>query len=140
MGVTIDELNEKVRQITELRQKKDELSDLKRGVEEELDAAENRFLELMQENNMQKYQSPFGLVSMSFRTSVRTPKTEEDRALFFQYLTDRGLYDKMITVNSQTLNSFYKAEFEQAREEGKEDFQIPGLNEVTLTPILSLRK
>jgi hypothetical protein len=46
----------------------------------------------------------------------------------------------MISVNSQTLNSFAKKELEAAKETGDIDFKIPGLGEPTLTEMIALRR
>lgn len=65
------------------------------------------------------------------RTSVRVPKTAEDRKAFFDYLKSRNVYEQMITVNSQTLNAFYQGEYEVAQDTGNQDFKIPGIDDHT---------
>ena len=50
---------------------------------------------------------------------------------FFAYLKDRGLFDSVITVNSQTLNKLYRTELEAAFGRGEIDFQFPGIEPPT---------
>lgn len=73
------------------------------------------------------FDHPLGKFTLVSRTSVKVPKTEEERAEFFEYLRSRGIFDSMITVNSQTLNAWYRAEEEAQLASGVVDFQVPGL-------------
>lgn len=140
MSVTIEELNGMAAKIDELRRKEAEAKLIVKGISEELEKAEHTMIEVLSDNGMTSYKSPVGTCSISFRTSVKVPKTDTDRQAFFQYLRDKGVYDSMITVNSQTINSFYKAELELAKEAGDDSFSIPGLSEVTLNQVLSFRR
>jgi hypothetical protein len=137
---TLDEMNAQVARISELRAREAELSAAKTVASNELAVAEAEMIAMLEAGGLTNYRSPLGLVSVSFRTSVRTPKTPEDRAAFFAFLKERGVYDTLITVNSQSLNSFYKDEFAQAKERGDIAFEIPGIKEVTMTPNISFRK
>ena len=74
------------------------------------------------------------------RTSVRMPKDNEERKAFFDYLRERGVYDELVSVSSQTLNAFYRSELELAILRGELDFTIPGLNDVLVVPKLTVRK
>lgn len=138
--LTLKEMNELVEQYATqrnlIKEKRDELKKL----EDVSSAQEAAILEALQDNGLQNYRSPHGLVSVTSKTSVRLPQTPEDKEAFYNYLKSRGIFDTMISVNSMTLNSWYKAEFANAIAEGNEDFKIAGLNEVTITPQLSLRK
>ena len=136
----IETLNQQVKLILDLRTEEARISNEKKAITEKLDEAESKMREILEQAGMTSYKSPFGTTSISYRTSVKTPKTAEDRAKFFEHLKKLGLYDNMVTVNSQTLNSFYKSELEQAKERGDSDFEIPGLTEVTLSPILMFRR
>lgn len=136
---SIGEMNDLAAEIAELRDKEKEMSDAKKLVTEKLEVKENRVTELMMENNLTSYKAPSGLLSVGFRTSVRQPQGD-DQTKFYTYLKEKGLFDTMISVNSMKLNSFYKEEFELAKERGQDDFAIPGLTEVKLNPTLSFRR
>lgn len=140
MSITIEQLNGLIENVAKLRIEEARVSKEKSTVLSDLEMAENAVLEALVENGMTNYRGPAGMVSLSQRTSVKTPKTQEDREAFFFYLKEKGLYDDMISVNSQTLNSFYKAGLEEAREKGLTDFIIPGIGEVTIKASLSFRK
>lgn len=74
------------------------------------------------------------------KESVKTPKTLEDKKEFFQYLRELGLFEEMVTVNSMTLNSFYKSMSQEAAEKGVLDFRMPGIEEPTAYKTLKLRR
>lgn len=140
MGTTIAELNQKAERIKKLRDQETEASNAKKIVTQELELAEREFMETLKADGLDNFRSKVGLLSISHRKSVKTPKTDQDKAALYAYLKELGMYDRMISVNSQTLNSFYNDQFEQAKERGETDFEIPGLNEVTITETLSFKK
>lgn len=139
MSITVEELNKMIENIADLRAKESEASMAKKVISDELALAEGRVIDALTELNMESYKSPHGGISISHRSSVKLPQGE-DRQRFFNYLKQKGLYDTMIGVNSQTLNSFYKSELKAAQDRGDADFNVPGINEVTLTPVLSFRR
>jgi hypothetical protein len=136
MSITIDDMNTQVAKIAEMRVKEEELSRAKKEVTEALELEERKMMEMLEASGMTSYKSPFGQVVLAFRTSVKTPKLPEEREAFFQWLRDKGLYDTMISVNSNSLNSLYKNELEEARDRGEVDFSIPGISGVSITPQL----
>lgn len=139
-SITVEQLTRQCQKIADLRWEESQLSMTKKKITEELEIAEKEMLEMLTASNLKNFKSSAGLVSITHRTSVKTPKTEEDRQAFFEFLKSKGLYDSMISVNSATLNSFYKAEFEEAKERGDDDFEIPGIKEVTIDQNLSFRR
>lgn len=72
--------------------------------------------------------------------SVKTPKTLEEKKALFDYLKQQGMYDEMVSVNSQTLNSYYKAMSDQAEGQGILDFQMPGIEPPTSYKQLKMRR
>lgn len=76
------------------------------------------------------YQSAFGTVELRTRLSFRTPKSLDEKRAFFEWLTERGAYWEYVGINSTSLNSLCKGEFETAQEEGRE-CKIPGIQEPT---------
>lgn len=140
MSLTMDEINAQISKIADLRVKEAAAAQAKKMVLDELEVAENKMIEMLIACNMKSHRGPDGMAVISYKTSVKTPKTPEHRAAFFAYLKEQGLYDAMISVNSQTLNSLYKEGLEQAKNDGKDDYQIPGITEVTINPSLSFRK
>ena len=80
-----------------------------------------------------------GTISVAKRLSVSHPKEPEAKAAFFEYLKNKGIFEDMVTVNSQTLNSWYRQEFELAKDEGRL-VEIPGVGEPNYVETLSMKK
>jgi len=136
----IAEMNELAATIVELRDKEKEASNAKKVVTAQLEIAENRALALLEGHGLKQYRAPSCLLSLAFLTSAQTPKTPESKAALFQYLKSINRYDDMVSVNSQTLNSFYKEQLELAKERGEDDLKIPGITEVKVLPRLSVTR
>lgn len=139
-SVVVDQLISQIESIAHLRKLEAEKKAVASLITKELEAAEERMLELLEQANLKNFKSDLGTVTRTYRTSVRTPKTPEDRQAFFEYLKKEGLYDSMISVNSVSLTSYYKEGLANAEAAGLADFSIPGINEVTLIPTLSFRR
>ena len=138
--MTLDEMNALAEKIAKLRNEEDMASSVKKEISSKLEEAENAMVLALQEADLKSYRSPAGLCTVTFRNSVKTPKTPEDTQAFYAFLKEKGYYDALISVNSQKLNGFYKEQFELAKERGDDDFSIPGLNEVTTVVNLSFNR
>jgi len=118
------------------------------GYKEELKIKQSEYedLCLIVMSYMDKYKKSSYPVSgrgtlVSFkRLSVKTPQEPDARKEFFDYLKGRDLFDAFITVNYQTLNSFYREEQKQAVDAGASSFSMPGIGEPNYTDILQVRK
>lgn len=136
--VTVEELKEWIAQAFKEREvveaKKDEL----KACEAVLDEIEKRILTTLEALNLRSFKTEFGNVETRRRESVRVPQGDR-REEFFNYLKERGIFDAMITVNSQTLNGWYKAESENAMKESKM-LIIPGIEMPTAITTLVLKK
>lgn len=137
--VNVEDLKLCVARIKELRSLEKKAGQAKSDVSAQLHAEEEKALAMLSDAELKNFRCDSGTIGMTERLSVKTPKLPEDRDAFFAYLRDRGLFDQMISVNSATLNSFYKSEFEQAKERGDAEFKIPGINEETINIILTFR-
>ncbi len=137
--ITVAEMNKQLEKIRELRQKEAVIANEKKMVTNELELEEGRMIDMLERSGLNSYKGPHGQAIITAKTSVKIPRSSEDREAFFNYLKELELYDSMIGVNSQTLNSFYKSQFEAAKERGDIDFQIPGIGEVELRKSLSFR-
>jgi hypothetical protein len=140
MSTSLEEMNLLAEKIARLRNDEAEASRIKRGITSELELAENTMIEFLQKNDLKNYRAPAGLCTVTFLNSVKTPKTPEAKQAFYAFLKEKGHYDELVSVNSQKLNSFYKEQFELARERGDTDFEIPGLTEVTTITNLSFKR
>ena len=82
-----------------------------------------------------------GTVTKKVKTSVTTPKTIEDKKAMFAHFKEQGedTFWTYATVNSQSLNSYYRNMSQEAAERG-ETFNIPGVGEPTMMEEISFRK
>ena len=75
------------------------------------------------------------------KSSVQTPKTEEEKKELFEYLKSIDLFYQIVSVNSSTLNSTYKNLAAQAMEEtGALEFIMPGVGKPTIYTTLKVKK
>jgi UDP-3-O-acyl-N-acetylglucosamine deacetylase len=138
--ISVREIETLCAQIREQREKVKEAADVKAKEQAALDALEQRFIEVLEQHGKTSYDAADARFGISYRSSVRVPQGDQ-RAEFFEYLKKTGEFDSLITVNSQTLQGWLKQKIEAAKESGTlMDFKVPGLDEPTLTPVLSVRK
>lgn len=106
-----------------------------------LESLERQVMTAMEEHDMKSAKIPgCGGLTLKINTSYKIPRTAEDREAFFDYLKSKGIFDQMISVNSQTLNSFAKAEFEASLDEGNVDFKIPGLSDPVISTSIAMKR
>lgn len=101
---------------------------------------EHELLKEMEKTGISKFSlDGVGTIFQRETMSVKTPKAPEEKEAFFQYLKNIGEYDALITVNSQSLNSWFRMKQEAAKERG-EVFSPPGLELPTTFKQISIRK
>lgn len=142
MSITVDEMNQKV---VEIRAKEEEYEAAKKvstQLGHEVDSLYEQVGKMLLDLGQDSFRTPLGTVSLRKRTSFKVPKDEESKQVFFQKLKDMGVFESMITVNSNTLNSFLKAEYESAEAIGQDmvTYQFPGIDPPTVSVTASLRK
>lgn len=85
-----------------------------------------------------KFHTKYGTVSLMKRMGVKVPKGEELME-FFDYLEKRGAFEELATVNSNSLNSWYKSELQAREAEGNYDTNIPGLGAPTQSTFIKFK-
>ena len=107
----------------------------------ELETKKKKLLAMMEEAEVTSYRTESGQVVRKKIFGIKTPKGE-DLQTFFSYLREKRPNDylALATVNSQSLNSWYKQELEAVKEKGGMDVEIPGLGEPTITEQISITK
>ncbi len=136
---TVEKVKRLVQELWTLRRDYEEKDLIRKAIGKEYDQKEAELLNVMEVCELDRFDGPDCAVFRNTRSSVATPKTEAERLAFFGYLKKIGEFDNLITVNSQTLNSWYKAELQAAEQRGDIEFDVPGLN-VTTVPTLTVRK
>ena len=138
--VTTEELNEQARKIAFLRAHESNAHQAKKVISDELEACEARMIEMLTESNLKTYKSEAGTATVVARSSVKLPQSPEDIAALAEYARSRHRYDQLFKPNSQSLNSFWREEFEEAQAKGASDYNMPGVGGVTLNLSLSFTK
>lgn len=138
--VTVKDLEDLSEKIKIQREKCDEVKEALKAENQTLDGLESRLMGILEELGKTSYDSSVGRFGISHRSSIRVPQGE-DRERFFDYLRNIGEFESLITVNSQTLNGWYKDKLAAAQEAGTlMDFEVPGVQPPTLVPTLTFRK
>jgi hypothetical protein len=106
-----------------------------------LASLEAKVTKYLEELGREDFKSPRGTVSIKEKWRVNLPKTDAEKAAFFDWLRGQGIFDKYATVNSNSLNSLYMAEWEVAKQEGRGmEFSLPGIGPATVYKGLNRRK
>lgn len=129
VDISVQRLNQMVEQLAQLRAEEETLDLERKKLQMKLDALEGQLMEILEEQGMSSFTAPSGLINLVHKSSVTTPKTLEQKRSLFKYLSDRGVFEELVSVNSQTLNSFYRAEEAMALERGEFDFSLPGVGQ-----------
>lgn len=103
---------------------------------------ENKIMSKLKEVGNTTYVSKFGRASIKTSLSYKTPKDSEAKKKLFEYIKGKGddVYNSLLSVNSQTLNAWAKAENQHAADNGIFPFEIPGLDEPISYETISFRK
>lgn len=108
----------------ELLDEYEEVSKKKTELYKKLDQLERNMVEhFKSQGKKDSYKSNVGTMGWREEITYKLSHDEDIRNHFFEYLKDKGVYDSMRTIHSQTLNAFCKRE----REAYGEDFEIPGI-------------
>ena len=139
--VTVEELDLLVSDIF-TKKKEIEASELvTSGLNKELAVLKGRAVNYLTELGREDFKSPYGNVSISQKWRINMPATDEDKAALFDWMRERQIFDRYATVNSNSLNSLYMAEWEDAKKRGEGmTFSMPGIGEPKLFTDLGMRK
>lgn len=114
----------------EIKRLESELEDALSPLKEQLSKAEKEILQVMEAMELDRFDGTIGKISLVTFDYVSNPATEEAKKQFFDYLKSEGIFDEMVSVHYQKLNSFYKNKLEEATEK-QEALNIPGLEPKT---------
>jgi hypothetical protein len=109
---------------------------------ERMESLKFEVIKLLQSAGKTKYEAEgIGKITLVEKLTVLTPKTLEEKQLFFGWLETKFGEDYLayMSINHQTLNSLYNAELKEAGENGTE-FKVPGLDMPTTNTELRFSK
>lgn len=127
-SVTVAELDELIKQIAAKNSEIEKAEDVVKAHNKELTKLEGRCVEYLKELKRDKYDSPFGKVSIAQKWRVNMPADDNAKRALFEHLREREIFDKYATVNSNSLNSLFMRDWEAAKERGEGlTFSMPGI-------------
>ena len=139
--VTVETLKNLVKETFEFKAQLDIIKKKKTEMEGEYKEMTNKILAYLEDLELESFKVPgFGNAIVQNKYSVKVPREPEEKKKLFQYLQGKGQFLELATINSMTLNSYYKQEFENAVDAGNEDFEIPGIGEPMHYQQLMMRK
>jgi|GEM_PF-5075479 len=141
----IDILTTLDRLVTSLRDLDNQL-DISRKQQKTLNedyrAVENELIHTLKAVNKDEFSvRNVGRIKIGSRTSVKTPKDEESKTLLMNYITEKygdEVAFTYLTVNSATLNSFFKSELESS--EDPAGFELPGIGAPVVSEFIRFLK
>jgi hypothetical protein len=140
-SVTVADLDALVRQIFDQKLLIEEAEAGVTVLNKELARLEEKAVVCLEELERDNYKTEFGTIYINEKWRVNMPQTDEDKQALFGFLREKGIFDKYATVNSNSLNSLYMAEWEAAIEDGKGmEFSMPGIGAPKLHKALGKRK
>lgn len=136
----IKELDALCTKFAGLRDKKTALNAELKGIQEELDKIEAEFLEHLEAAELDGFDGSEGRLSIVEKMRVTVPKSVEDKKALAKYLEKKKIFWELFGINSQTLNSFYNAEADIAKDRGDADWSMPGVNPPSIELSLQFRR
>lgn len=139
--VTVQEMDQLVTDMFALRAEIDLDKEKLSAKNATLEQMQAKAVAAMKQLERENYKCTAGTVYITQKWRVNTPKEEADKKAFFVYLRDKGILWEYITVNSNSLNSYFMTEWENAKERGDGmGFKIPGIPEPSLFETVGMRK
>lgn len=139
-SISIPEFTSLIEQAYILKRQVDALESQKEKTQEQLNNVNHKILDVLSKTNQTSFKTVHGTVVRNKRFSVRHPSDPAKKDAFFNYLQERGIFKNMVSVNSQTLSSWYRQELDAAVERGEVEFSVPGLDTPTYVEYITLRK
>lgn len=128
--VTVTEFEQLCEALYADRAKYDLLKEQAKAQNERVERLEAQVLSYLKAMNRSNYKSKLGTISKIEKRSWKLPAAEADRSAFFAALKAEGVFEGMISVNFNTMNSFMQEKFEKAEAEGRAaGFSYPGIGE-----------
>ncbi len=127
--VTVKDLDKLVEEIAAKRVEIDDLAEKTTQKNKEMMALQTKAFHYLRELGRDDYKTPIGTIGIKTIWNVTNPKTEEDKALLFNWMRARGIYDAYATVNAASLKSLVLAEREAYIKSGGDPmlFSVPGV-------------
>lgn len=144
-SITTKMLDEEVEKLQQLKTEYEAAKKISNSAHDLYEEQRKYVVLMLSKAGKNKYEAEgVGTVSVSTKLKVKYPAELTGRLEFLDYVEkkygEEGLAN-LVSVNYNTLQSFYNEEFSSAIDEGQGDtFQIPGVSEPESEVTLSFRK
>lgn len=133
-SVTVADFDKLVDQMRVAYDEEEAAAAVKADATKKVKGLEAQCITFLEELGRTNFQTPFGTPSIVNNWKVKNPEDNSAKKMFFDFLRERGgeeLVLKYMTVNNNSLNSFYKKEAKEAEKKG-ELLSIPGIGAPSL--------
>lgn len=135
-----ENLNDLATQYSFLSTRIEECKETEKTLQEERRSIEQKIQAYMEASELSKFSMDgLGTFYNVEKMSIRVPKGE-DKMVFFEHLKKEGSFNDLATINSMTLQGYYKSKAEEAAAKNEPLPDIPGLKEISFYKQLHLRK
>lgn len=126
--ITVEQLDALIALLFQKKEEAKELEKLVTAKNVEISKVRADITAALKELGREDYKAAAGSVKLKTTWRVNLPQSDEDKQKLFDWLKERGIFNKYATVNSNSLNSLYMAEWEAAKKRGEGmEFEIPGV-------------
>lgn len=140
----MEEFLGKLKTLWEQKKIVEEISSTLDEEKSKLEGHKTEIQKMMEAMGLEKQPLPgYGTVYRQKSFSVKIPKDPAAKDKLFGWIREHkgdDVLKNMVSINSQTLNSFYKAELEVAKEKGDIDWALPGIEAPEVYYTLNMRK
>lgn len=126
--VSVQELDELLEKLSAKEKEIDAQKEILTAHNKEYNQLQFRASAYIQELGRDEYSGPAGKIEIKEKWRVTLPVSDNDKSALFAHLRERGLFDKYATVNSNSLNALYNADWDEAKRRGEGMvFTMPGV-------------
>lgn len=133
-------LTEQAEKVIKARNARDRANDEYKNLSALFEIEAKKLLKILEASELEQFRAHGYSFSPDITESVTVPKELEDKRKLFDFLKERGIFEQTVSVNSQSLQSLYKACAKEALERGELEFRLPGCGEPKPYVKLKVRK
>lgn len=140
--ITVKEIKDAISELHAVDIELDTLAAKVKKLNEEKSGLKAKLTLLLKEVGERNFTCELGTVTKITDYSVKMP-AGDDKQKFFEFLKERGVFDELATINYQTLNAYYKEQWEIAKQEDAAsalNFSLPGIGELKAFETIKFRK
>ena len=127
-AVTVEDLDKIMEKMKNLQNEIDARDEVTTSMNKELNQHKFRAAQYLKDLGREEYDSPHGKLELKKEWAVRAPATDEDKLKLFDWMKEKGIFERYAIVNVKSLNSLYKLEWAAAIDRGEGmEFTMPGI-------------